>query len=303
MRRTTVVSGLVAGLVAAGLALGGCSAGGASGSAGSSASADVGAAPAPASAPMAAPAASSGAAAEGSSAGGTAARTALHPQALVVTVGRTVRVRDVAKAVAGASALAQRLGGHVEGEDGRDDPEDRAAAREQVVLRVPPARVDALVSGVEGYGDVLVRTRKDLDVTQQVQDVDARLANARASVARVRQFYARAKDVKDVVLMEGELSRRVADLESLEAQHATLSDSTTLATVTVTFVGRSAVVPVHRTGFTAGLHSGADAFAASVTVVLTALGAVLPFVPLALVVGMLGWWLVRSARRRSRMAT
>ena len=253
-------------------------------------------------APAAAPAASASSAAPQTAAGTVGTRPRV--QAVIVTVGRTVRVADVPAAVRRASALATRLGGRLDGEDGQEAPGTRGVARERVVLRVPPARVDTLVAGVEAGGDVLSRTRTNQDVTQQAQDVEVRLANARASVARVREFYSRATSVRDVVLMESELSRRVADLESFETQAATLSDSTSLATVTVDFVGRERVVAAAGSdrGFTSGLGAGVDALGATTVVLLTVLGAVLPFAPLVLLVAGALWWGARVSRRRTRTA-
>jgi hypothetical protein len=97
------------------------------------------------------------------------------------------------------------------------------------------------------------------------------------------------------VALEGELSKREADLEALQARQRTLADQTAQATVTVTLVGSDApvVVPAS-TGFVAGLRSGWDAFAGALVVALTVVGAVLPFavvlVPAALLVR---WWVRR----------
>jgi hypothetical protein len=57
--------------------------------------------------------------------------------------------------------------------------------------------------------------------------------------------------------------------------------------------------PAHTTGFLAGLRNGWAAFTGSVSVLLTVLGAVLPFAVLAAVIGVPVWlWLRR--RRASR---
>lgn len=238
--------------------------------------------------------------------GTTVEQAAFAPRAVVVTVGRTVRVADVPEAVGAAATAARTLGGRVQSEDGTQDPDDPAASRQVSVLRVPPAQVEAFLTDVEGLGEVLRRTRQDTDVTVEYQDVAARLANAQASVDRVRQFYAEAKGVREIVLMESELSKRVADLEALKAQHDALSDVTELATVTVTFVGTAVAVPEEEdedeAGFLGGLAAGWSGLVTLLVALATVLGAVLPFLPLVALMALLGWWGRRLVRRRTAAA-
>ncbi|NHC46122.1 DUF4349 domain-containing protein [Motilibacter aurantiacus] len=260
-------------------------------------------------APAAAPAAGRDAAETAARSGGStgagavpaapAAPTALSDRALLVTVTRTVRVDDVAGAARRAAELARQNGGRLDGEDGSGDPDEPGRARAVVTLRVPPEQVDAVVRGVEAYGDVLASGRTVSDVTQQVADVDARLANARESVERVRGFYERATSVRDVVSLERELATRTAELESLEARQAALRDSTAYSTVTVTFLGRAAAAAEDEEGFGAGLSGGWKALTASAVVVLTGLGAVLPFVPVAALLAAIAWYVRRALQRTS----
>jgi Domain of unknown function (DUF4349) len=113
----------------------------------------------------------------------------------------------------------------------------------------------------------------------------------------------RATALGQVVQLEGELSRREGDLEALESQLATIKGSVERSTVTVRLLGPAAVVASgHGTGFTAGLAGGWDAFTTSVTGLLTAVGAVLPFAVVGALVGVpVTWWLRR--RRSARGGT
>jgi hypothetical protein len=109
-----------------------------------------------------------------------------------------------------------------------------------------------------------------------------------------------AGDVADVLAIETELTRRIAELESLQARLEQLTNLTDLATVTVTLYPPETVVE-EGTGFVAGLRAGWDAFLRTVELSLTALGASLPFLAaLALVVVPVVVWLVVRHRRRSR---
>ena len=93
--------------------------------------------------------------------------------------------------------------------------------------------------------------------------------------------------------LEGELSSREANLESLKSQLGALTNSIDRSTVTVSL--RTPGAPdVPATGFVVGLRSGWDAFMTSVAGVLTVIGTAAPFaVFLALVAAPIGWWLRR----------
>ena len=131
-------------------------------------------------------------------------------------------------------------------------------------------------------------------------DTESRLKTMRASVARVRALMSRANDIGQVVALEGELSRREADLESLESQLGALKTSVAMSPLTVV-LNTPGTAPLTDAGFVAGLRSGWDAFTASSRGVLTAIGAVLPFAALgALIAWGIVWWI---RRRRTSPAT
>jgi hypothetical protein len=139
---------------------------------------------------------------------------------------------------------------------------------------------------VARLGKVTSRGQTSSDVTQQSIDIASRLATQKASVARIRALLAHATKISDIVAIEGELSQRESDLESMEAQLKGLDDAVDLSTLTVSLNAQGAPRPKphDNTGFVAGLSSGWDAFLTSLVAVLTVFGALLPFgIVLALV--------------------
>ncbi|HEX4699578.1 MAG TPA: DUF4349 domain-containing protein [Actinomycetes bacterium] len=233
----------------------------------------------------------------------TAARIVPVTRSIVYKGSITVRVQDLTDAVNRAEALATGSGGLVAQEQTTEDPRHRGYGQASLTLRVPPADFGHTLDALGDLGRELDRSRSAEDVTTQVADVESRVRSAQASVARVRILLSRATTIGEVVRIESELSQRESDLESLQAQQKALAGLTDLATVAVTFVTPehhvAPVYPVHHRelGFVAGLNGGWDAFAAAVTVALTGLGAVTPFV---LVVTLLGFPAVMLLRRRRR---
>ncbi|MER5431392.1 DUF4349 domain-containing protein [Streptomyces sp. NPDC002588] len=273
-------------LLAAALALTGCSGASDSGADSSSAAdkaAAVGEAPENA---------KSGAGASGAKATSAPKLTATR---IIRTASLTVQVKDVPKALDEARTTTENAGGYVGDETTTRDEE--GAEQTRVVLRVPVERYDDVLTALQGAGRLLERTAKAQDVTDQVVDVDSRVASQRASVARIRELMDRATKLSDVVALEGELSSRQADLESLLAQQASLKDRTSLATITLSLSEK----PVEKAagdddpGFTDALAGGWDAFVTMLRWLAVGLGAVLPFLALAVLL-VLGW-LARQRRR------
>ncbi|MFE7231755.1 DUF4349 domain-containing protein [Streptomyces sp. NPDC002405] len=283
VRPASALAGL---LLAAALALTGCGAGGSDDSSTKSAAAAAGGE------------AQKGAADSGRGTASKARATApprVAASHIIRTASLTVQVKDVPKALDTARTTVENAGGYV-GDESTSRDED-GHERTRVVLRVPADRYDEVLSGLEGTGKLIERTAKAQDVTDQVVDVDSRIKSQRASVARVRELMDRATRLSDVVSLEGELSRRESDLESLLAQQASLKDRTSLATITLSLSRTPAPEPVvakaDQPGFTDALAGGWHVFVTVLRWIALAIGALLPFAAAAALLTALWLWFVR----------
>lgn len=209
---------------------------------------------------------------------------ALADRSIISRASLTVRVKDVKAAARDAATRAASAGGIVAGEQTEAKPDHPESGNAVLTLRVPGNQLEKVLGQLADLGDLVAQDQSAEDVTSQVVDVAARLKSQQASVNRIRLLLARATTIGEIVSIESELSQREAAVESLAAQSKALADQTSLATVTATFVGTGSdvVPPVESTGFVGGLKSGWNAFAASASWLLTALGALLPFAALAL---------------------
>ncbi|MFJ4471750.1 DUF4349 domain-containing protein [Streptomyces sp. NPDC089424] len=221
---------------------------------------------------------------------------------IIRTASLTVEVKDVPEALDEARTTAETAGGFVGSETTTRD--EHGNERTRVVLRVPVAEYEDVLADLEGAGRLLDRTAKATDVTDQVVDVESRIRTQRASVARIRELMDRATGLSDVVELEGELSARQADLESLLAQQASLKDRTSLSTITLSLSERptaKAADDDSDPGFSDALAGGWNAFVTMVRWIVVALGAVLPFAALAALLALVWLRLVRP-RRADRTA-
>ncbi|WCH94960.1 DUF4349 domain-containing protein [Streptomyces moderatus] len=225
--------------------------------------------------------------------------TASH---IIRTASLTVQVKEVPKALDEARTTAENAGGYVGNETTTRDEEGHEHTR--VVLRVPVDKYAEVLADLEGAGKLIERSAKAQDVTDQVVDVESRIKSQQASVARIRELMDQATKLSDVVTLEGELSRRQADLESLLAQQASLKDRTSLATISLTL----SETPVKKAakdddpGFLDALAGGWNAFVTMLRWIAVAFGALLPFAAVAVLILLL-WLKVLRPRLPRRPAT
>ena len=176
-----------------------------------------------------------------------------------------------------------------------------SVASADMVIKVPPATYGSLLDELGKLGKNLDVNETSQDVTNQVVDTQARLTSYKASVARVRILLSKATTIGQIVEVEGELTRREAELESMEGQLAVLKSQTSFATITLHLQQKAPAVkvvvppapkppkpPIH--GFVSGLKAGGRGFATVAIGIATVLGAVLPFLGVLLVVALLAWW-------------
>jgi hypothetical protein len=108
--------------------------------------------------------------------------------------------------------------------------------------------------------------------------------------------------VDEIVRIEEELTTRESDLESLEQRRQALAGQVAMSTVTIRIGKTSAPATPPQdesSGFLAGLSDGWGAFLDAGAVTLRVLGAVLPFLVLAVpAIPVIRWW-----RRRRTTAT
>ncbi len=148
---------------------------------------------------------------------------------------------------------------------------------------------------------VAERTLGAKDVTEQVVDLEGRLATQQASVARVRALLDRANTIGEIVQIESELTAREAELESVQRRLTVLQNRVAMSSVRVELRGTGAVA---EDGFLDGLAGGWNAFLVVGRGLLIAVGAALPFLVVAgLVAGAVVLVRRRMRARRAGAAT
>lgn len=240
---------------------------------------------------------------------GTGGGTPLQPaasvgpdtQLIVYTGTLDLQVGEVRGAVDQADQLVAGLGGHVASSDSSTkDNQDYAT----VTYRIPAEKWDEALAGLRAVGvKVLNESISSEDVTGQVVDLDARIANAKASETALQAIMDKATTIQDVLDVQRELTQVRGDIESMTAQRDTLANRAALATLTVSFATEVLQTQVATGGWDLGQVVD-DALAALVrigqslaTVVVWVLIVLVPIVVPVLLVLALATWLRRRWQR------
>ena len=223
---------------------------------------------------------------------------------IVRTASLELEVQDMAAALLAARSAIQGLGGYVSGSDAYDQGESRWAS---VTYRVPVARFGEAVDALRGEADRVVReATQSIEVTGQVMDLDARIANLRASEAALVEIMDRAGRIEDVLAVQIRLEEVRGQIEQLEAQRAHLADQAALSTLTVSWYTPVAAVAAAQEGWDLGSEVDA-ALAQTVDALQGLIGlgvwfavVVLPLVVLPLLALLLLILMIRRHARRGR---
>jgi hypothetical protein len=155
------------------------------------------------------------------------------PNMIIRTGQASLEIDRIDPALAKVKALAGQLGGYVAGSSfsgGRDQV--RSATLE---LKIPAAKYDAAVTGLNGIGKLeSINTTAD-DVGEEYVDVNARLANAHRLEERLVTLLAtRTGKLEDVLAVERELARVREEIERYEGRLRFLRTRSAMSTLSVT---------------------------------------------------------------------
>jgi hypothetical protein len=222
-------------------------------------------------------------------------------QQVISHASLTIRSSDVGQAMIRAEGVATGAGGFVASENTQADRKGKARTS-SLVFRVPSAAFESTLRQLRALGALEGESTSRQDVTADVVDVQSRVASAKATISRIQILLGRAQDLGDVIKLESELSTRQSDLEALEARLSYLSDQAAMSTISLTILSpTTAPAPKPDTsGFAGGLRSGWDALVSLLVGVATVAGALLPFLGVALLLGVPGWLAARGINRRRR---
>lgn len=222
-------------------------------------------------------------------------------EAIIRTGNVALESKDVEQAAFDVQQVVDEHGGEItDQKTSTDDEGDVRHAR--MVIRVPVAEFQDAFADLEQAADLTSSSSNSEDVTTQVIDNKVRIRAQRRSIQRIEVLLDRAQSIRDIMSIETQLTRRQADLDSLEQRQAYLQDQTSMSTITVsierTVEDEKNEQEEEESGFVAGLSDGWDGLKTFGTWVGERTGNLLPFAGIGLLIGVPVWLLVRVAVRR-----
>lgn len=218
--------------------------------------------------------------------------------ALIKTGTISLVADDVADARLDARKIIDQFGGTIDEEETQAD-DDGGVTDARIVLRVPSEDFEEVVERLEGIATLESSTSSSTDVRDQVIRTNVQIDVQEAAIDRIQALLDRAKNLGNVIRIESELTDRIAKLQTLKRTAAYLADQTSLSTINLYLEKKDEddePAMEDATGFVAGLERGWDAFSTAAVWVAGAVGTVLPFAGLVLVIGVPAWLLARRRR-------
>lgn len=159
---------------------------------------------------------------------------AFRDDALIVRTGTLeLQVTDVDVAAASARTTIRELGGYV-GASRRTNDGDHPVA--SITYRIPSARWDQALDAIRALGSKILGEQTEAEeVTSQVVDLGARIANLQASERSLQAIAERATKISEVLEIQRELTGVRGEIERLVAQKQSLEARASFGTLTVTY--------------------------------------------------------------------
>ena len=174
-------------------------------------------------------------AAGGSNNGAAVADAAGRPPTLLIVRTGTLEleVASLSSTVTAAGKVVTDAGGYVSGSE-ESAAADNASA--SVVYRIPASAWDTTLAGIRSLAKTVRHQQVGTEeVTGQVVDLGARIANLRATEAALQAIMTRATKISDVLDVQKQLTATRGEIERLVADKAQLEGRAAFGSLKVTF--------------------------------------------------------------------
>jgi hypothetical protein len=105
-------------------------------------------------------------------------------------------------------------------------------------LRVPSKNFRRVMTQIEDLGELRSRQVQALDVSEEYNDLEVRLANLRATRARIEKLLGQSKELAQILTIEKELERVTAEIDRIEGRMRLLSSRAAFSTIAIGFSER-----------------------------------------------------------------
>lgn len=210
-----------------------------------------------------------------------------------------LEVDSVEEVLARIKTSVKTMGGYVSSENISEDAYSRKSG--SVSCRIPSEQLDRAIELFQGWGKVENVSVAANDITEQYYDLEVRMANQKALEKRLLELLQRqTSKLADLLQIERELARVRTEIDSMEGRKRLWDNQIAYSTFVVYFHERLPVVVGEEGGawrtLLRSFGRAADNFVLSIAGIISASGAIVPFVVVVLIL----WLLIRVWRRRNK---
>ena len=177
-------------------------------------------------------------------------------------------------------------------------PTDPIPQSAWITVRVPADALTDTIAGLAAAGEVTATQIDRRDVTTEAVDLRARVSSLEASVARLTELMGQATSTADLIAAESALSERQGELESLRQQLTWLDSQVAMSSLTVTITEPTPATTANPAGFGDGVGAGWNGLVATLNGLVVAVGFLLPWLGVLVVLALIVWGVRRVVRRR-----
>jgi uncharacterized protein YjhX (UPF0386 family) len=212
------------------------------------------------------------------------------------TIRMSVREDGLEAAVDRVRGVATGLAGFVVSSSSRRARADRPE-QATLVLRVPSRSYERALAALTDAGRIEAQRESSEEVSEEFVDLESRSRHLRAVEVQMLELLNRARTVAAALAVQDRLNAIQLELEQVRGRLRFLENQTSFATISLSIGERGAAAPTGDGGWgiVEAWRDGAKAFVQVAGRAFVVLAGALPLVLLAL----LGWLGVRTARRRS----
>ncbi|WP_166785628.1 MULTISPECIES: DUF4349 domain-containing protein [Cryobacterium] len=220
----------------------------------------------------------------------------------VITTGMvSITADDPIASVQDAVTITEQAGGRIDSRT-ENPATDNQPASANLTLRIPSDELDRTLAELKQLGTVNFVSLNASDITQQTQDLDARITSLKTSVERLLALMVEATTTADLIAVENALSERQSELEGLQAQRDYLSDQVDFSTLTLELYSTGTVDPGTPDDFWDAVAAGWNALVSALGTAIVGIGFALPWLLALGLVAAIVYLVIWLARKRHTAA-
>ena len=224
---------------------------------------------------------------------------AIADRSVITTGSVSLTVEDPLRSAENAATIVEEAGGRVDSRTETPETENQSASA-NLTLRIPAGDLDRTLDLLRALGTVNYVSLNASDVTQQSQDLDARITALTTSVDRLLTLMSQATNTTDLIAIESELSTRQAELEGMKSQRDYLTDQIEYSTVGLDLYSTGTVAPGAPDNFGTGIVAGWNTLVTALGALLVGVGFALPWLAILALAGGIVLLIVRLSTRKGK---